>query len=232
MTSTSGKVLASLFACLVVVFVLGYIHEQRIRAAAEVVSAARQVQIDALQKSIAQYQADRVQTAANLAKQIAVIKQQNAKPWTPQQAAVEVNTLPALPVQAQVDTTTQNLVVPAVDVPALQAYKATCDETTARLGACQLTAASFQGELAATKSEFTIMTADRDNWRNVAKGGTFWYRVGGASKHAGCGALGGSTAAKSGTGTNAAIYGSAAFGVCEVGVWLVPKIFHHGKKGE
>ena len=230
-TPTMLKVLIGAVACLAGgLIITAYVRERSAHVAADAASAARQAQIDTLQKSVAQYQTDRDQIKAALDKQLDLIKQQNTKPWTPQQAVETVNMLPTLPIQAHIDPSTQNLVLPAVDMPALQAYKATCDETTAKFSACQLTAASFQNELSATKSEFTIMTADRDNWRTVAKGGTFWYRAVTASKHAGCGALGGGVAAKSDT--NAAVYGGAAFGVCETSVWLIPKLFHHGKKGE
>ena len=103
---------------------------------------------------------------------------------TPQQAAAVANTLPNLPAQVQVQQVpatatapaSQQIVIPQADIPAFQAYKLDCDESSAKLNACTLNAASAAVIQQGTASQLAAMTKERDTWEATAKGGTFWQR--------------------------------------------------------
>jgi len=157
-------------------------HDARLKA--ESVQSAQQAVIATAQKSIDQAKAEQAQTASDLKSQLAAISAQRTIVFTPQQAAAAVDALPNLPAQVQVQQVpatatapaTQQIVIPQADIPALQAYKLDCDESSAKLTACSLNAASAAVIQRDTVVQLDAMQADRDNWRNVAKGGTFWQR--------------------------------------------------------
>ena len=110
---------------------------------------------------------------------------------TSQQAASVANTLPNLPQQVTVQqvpavqatatapaqAATSQIVIPSADIPAFQKYKLDCDESSARLTACTLTAAKSEIIQKATDDQLKSMTAERDSWRTTAKGGTWLKRT-------------------------------------------------------
>jgi hypothetical protein len=67
-------------------------------------------------------------------------------------------------------------VIPQADIPAFQAYKLNCDESSAKLNACTLNAASAAVIQQGTASQLAAVTKERDTWEATAKGGTFWKR--------------------------------------------------------
>jgi oligoribonuclease NrnB/cAMP/cGMP phosphodiesterase (DHH superfamily) len=67
-------------------------------------------------------------------------------------------------------------VIPQADIPAFQAYKLDCDESSAKLTACSLNAASAAVIQQGTADQLAAVTKDRDTWEATAKGGTFWQR--------------------------------------------------------
>ena len=226
--------------CAFLVLLLGaaayQIHKQdKAIAAAQAATDARADQIKVDQKTVEAAVQHQAQTADLLKTALATIDKERKVPVTPQQAAAIANSLPNLPAPVHVQqvpatpTTpaTQQIVIPQADIPAFQKYKLDCDESNARLLACSKDSVDFKAELEATKQQFDLMTADRNNWKTVAEGGTFWHKVGVASKHIGCGAAGGvagiETFRKS-TPLNGAIALVGTTGGCELVLWVMGKI--------
>ena len=174
-------------AILALALVLGgyeLLQEHDAHLKAESMQSAQQQVITAAQKSIDQAKADQAQTANDLKAQLAAIANQRTIVVTPQQAAVVANTTPNLPAQVQVQQVpatatapaSQELVIPQADIPAFQAYKLNCDESSAKLNACTLNAASAAVIQQGTASQLAAVTKERDTWEATAKGGTFWKR--------------------------------------------------------
>ena len=161
-----------------------WLQEHDARLKAESVQSAQQAVIATAQKSIEQAKTDQAQTASDLKTQLAAIASQRTIVVTPQQAAAVANTLPNLPAQVQVQQVpatptapaTQQIVIPQADIPAFQAYKLDCDETSSKLTACSLNAASAAVIQQGTADQLAAMTKERDTWEATAKGGTFWQR--------------------------------------------------------
>ena len=212
------------------------IHKQdKAVAAAQAASEARADQVKADQKVVDEAVAHQTQTADLLKTALETIDKERKISVTPQQAAQIANTLPNLPTPVQVQQVpatatapaTQQIIIPQEDIPAFQAYKLNCDESNARLLACNKDSVDFKAELEATQQQYNLMTADRNNWKSVATGGTFWQKVGTATKHIGCGLAGGAagieTANKS-TPLNGGIAAVGATGGCEIVFWLIGKM--------
>jgi hypothetical protein len=161
-----------------------WLQEHDARLKAESVQTAQQQVIATAQKSIEQAKADQTQTASDLKSQLAAIASQRTIVITPTQAAAVANTLPNLPAQVQVQQVpaaatapaSQQLVIPQADIPAFQAYKLDCDESSAKLSACSLNAASAAVIQQDAASQLAAVTKERDTWEATAKGGTFWQR--------------------------------------------------------
>ena len=161
-----------------------WLQEHDARLKAESTQVAQQQVIATAQKSIDQAKADQAQTASDLKTQLAAIASQRTIVVTPQQAAAVANTLPNLPAHVQVQQipatptapASQQIVIPQADIPAFQAYKLDCDESSAKLTACSLNAASAAVIQQATTSQLAAVTKERDTWEATAKGGTFWQR--------------------------------------------------------
>ena len=161
-----------------------WLQEHDARLKAESVQSAQQQVIATVQKSIDQAKADQAQTASDLKTQLAAIASQRTIVVTPQQAAAVANTLPNLPAHVQVQQipatptapASQQIVIPQADIPAFQAYKLDCDESSAKLTACSLNAASAAVIQQATTNQLAAVTKERDTWEATAKGGTFWQR--------------------------------------------------------
>ena len=174
-------------AILALALVLGgyeLLQEHDARLKAESTQVAQQQVIATAQKSIDQAKADQAQTASDLKTQLAAIASQRTIVVTPQQAAAVANTLPNLPAHVQVQQipatptapASQQIVIPQADIPAFQAYKLDCDESSAKLTACSLNAASAAVIQQATTNQLAAVTKERDTWEATAKGGTFWQR--------------------------------------------------------
>lgn len=161
-----------------------WLQEHDARLKAESTQVAQQQVIATAQKSIDQAKADQAQTASDLKTQLAAIASQRTIVVTPQQAAAVANTLPNLPAHVQVQQipatptapASQQIVIPQADIPAFQAYKLDCDESSAKLTACSLNAASAAVIQQATTNQLAAVTKERDTWEATAKGGTFWQR--------------------------------------------------------
>ena len=161
-----------------------WLQEHDARLKAESTQVAQQQVIATAQKSIDQAKADQAQTASDLKTQLAAIASQRTIVVTPQQAAAVANTLPNLPAQVQVQQipatptapASQQIVIPQADIPAFQAYKLDCDESSAKLTACSLNAASAAVIQQGTTNQLAAVTKERDTWEATAKGGTFWQR--------------------------------------------------------
>jgi hypothetical protein len=161
-----------------------WLQEHDARLKAESTQVAQQQVIATAQKSIDQAKADQAQTASDLKTQLAAIASQRTIVVTPQQAAAVANTLPNLPAHVQVQQVpatptapaSQQIVIPQADIPAFQAYKLDCDESSAKLTACSLNAASAAVIQQATTNQLAAVTKERDTWEATAKGGTFWQR--------------------------------------------------------
>ncbi len=161
-----------------------WLQEHDARLKAEGVQSSQQAVIATAQKSIDQAKAEQAQTASDLKTQLAAIAAQRTIVVTPQQAAATANTLPNLPAQVQVQqvpataTTpaSQQIMIPQADIPAFQAYKLDCDESSAKLNACTLNAASVAVIQQGTASQLAAVTKERDTCEATAKGGTFWQR--------------------------------------------------------
>jgi len=162
-----------------------WLQEHDARLKAESVQTAQAQVIATAQKSIDQAKADQAQTASDLKSQLTAIASQRTIVVTPAQAAAVANTLPNLPAQVQVQQipatptapATQQIVIPQADIPAFQAYKLDCDESSAKLNACTLNAASAAVIQQGTADQLAAVTKERDTWEATAKGGTFWQRV-------------------------------------------------------
>ena len=161
-----------------------WLQEHDARLKAESVQSAQTQVIATAQKSIDQAKADQAQTASDLKSQLAVIASQRTIVVTPAQAAAVANTLPNLPAQVQVQQipatptapATQQIVIPQADIPAFQAYKLDCDESSAKLTACSLNAASAAVIQQGTADQLAAVTKERNTWEATAKGGTSWQR--------------------------------------------------------
>jgi len=161
-----------------------WLQEHDARLKAESTQVAQQQVIATAQKSIDQAKADQAQTASDLKTQLAAIASQRTIVVTPQQAAAVANTLPNLPAHVQVQQipatptapASQQIVIPQADIPAFQAYKLDCDESSAKLTACSLNAASAAVIQQGTTNQLAAVTKERDTWEATAKGGTFWQR--------------------------------------------------------
>ena len=161
-----------------------WLQEHDARLKAESVQSAQTQVIATAQKSIDQAKADQAQTASDLKSQLAAISAQRVVVVTPQQAAAVANTLPNLPAQVQVQQipatptapATQQIVIPQADIPAFQAYKLDCDESSAKLTACSLNAASAAVIQQGTADQLAAVTKERNTWEATAKGGTSWQR--------------------------------------------------------
>jgi hypothetical protein len=157
---------------------IGYqwLQEHDALTKAQAVSAAQQT-------VVAKAQTDAQVTAQQLDARLKVLETEKQQPATAPQIVIDAQKLPQQlqvvqppPVEKQVDGKTVEIPsapvvqIPQVDFQALQNGVITCQENDAKLTACNLTAADTQTELKA-------VTAERDQWKTAAKGGTLWRRV-------------------------------------------------------
>jgi len=191
MTSTQKGIVAVIAVTVIVLAARFWLQEHDGRLKAEATQAAQQQVIDASQKIIDKAKADQAQTASDLKAQLAAIANQRTVIVTPQQAAAAIPSfVPNLPQPVQVQTVpatatspaTEALIIPQADIPAFQKYKLDCDESSARLLACNKDAVNFQAELSAGQDQFKAMTKERDQWRTAAKGGSLLHRLGRKAK--------------------------------------------------
>jgi hypothetical protein len=202
-----------------------WLQEHDARTKAEATAAVQQ-------KSIDQAQSDAVQTAAQLKQTLAVLQAQAAQPATPRQLVIDASKfVPNLPqpltvVQPPPTVQTVNgkqesvpsapvVQIPQVDFQVLQDSAIRCQENSAKLSACTLTAADTATELKAT-------TAQRDVYKAAMNGGSFWSRLGQTGKcllMSGGGAAIGAATDKAHPGTGAAIGASAGTVGCSLWRW-------------
>ena len=180
-------------AGLLILIFVGYewLQEHDARLKAESVQTAQTQVIQTAQIQITEAKAAEAKAASDLQTQLAEIAMERKTVPTPQQVVVDVSKLlPSLPQPVQVQNVpatatapaTQQLVVPAADIPDFQNYKLDCDTKSAQLNACSLMAAEKQTEVNSGAAELKAMTAERDEWKTAAKGGTLLHRVFSAGK--------------------------------------------------
>jgi hypothetical protein len=228
--------------CLLAFVVFGtvtWLQEHDARLKAESTQTAQQQVILSAQKSIDAAKADQAQTAAQLQTRIATLEAQKSQPVTPNQFVVDLAKLiPNLPQPATVvqpppttqvvDGKTEQVAgapvvqIPAGDLQALQTYKLNCDETGAKLSACQLTGADLQTQLTGTQTQLKAMTTERDTWEATAKGGTLMQRLGHIGKClaiSGGGAGLGAAVDSKHPARGASIGGAVGVATCEMWRW-------------
>lgn len=171
-----------------------WLQEHDARLKAEGVTSAEKQVVSQAQKSIDQAKTDQAQVATALAQKVAGLEAQKKQPVTPAQFVVDLaKVLPNLPQAATVVQvpaaqqtvngkveevpSTQVVQIPAADLSALQDYKLTCDQTGAKLSACQQSSTDITTQLTGTREQLTATTKERDSWETAAKGGTWWHRT-------------------------------------------------------
>lgn len=158
-------------------------HDAELRATTD--SAARQQAAQSAEQTIKSLTSDKEQIKRDADAALAAIAKQRTVVVTVPQATQIANSLPYLPQPVTVQTVpatattpaTQQIVIPQADIPAFQSYKLDCDVAKVERGACLLAAEKDKGIIAAKETQLDLMTADRNQWRNVAHGGTVWHRV-------------------------------------------------------
>lgn len=181
------KMIGALALVLLLAFV-GYewLQEHDARLKAESVQATQKLVFAEAQQKIDAANADKAQVAAALARSTADLEAQKKQPIAPAQFVVDLNKLiPNMPAPATVVQTaatattpaTETVQIPAADLQAIKAYKLECDETGARLNACQLSTAADAERFDAQATQLKATETERDTWKATAKGGTFWHRA-------------------------------------------------------
>jgi hypothetical protein len=165
----------------------GWLHEHDARLKAESLVSGQQQRIDEINKQVAA-------TQQALSGQIAGIERERSRPATAAQVVSEARALiPNLPEEVKVEEvpsalpngpSAATIVVPEADFQAVRDAQLTCEENTARLNACQ----SVQSD---AKQQAALLTAERDEWKTAAKGGSVWHRALGAAKWFAVGAASG-----------------------------------------
>ena len=220
---------------LAVVLVLGLgaaLYEAHIQAVA---LSAAQAESKASAETIKAAQTDIAKLESSLAVTNASLEALKKTPVTPQQFVVDLGKyIPGLPQPPQVvpgpttgpvapgtalpdAPTPQGVLIPAADLQALRNYGLTCQQDQNSLVTCQAIGKDKDVQL-------TAMQADRDNWKNLASGGTKTRRFFTALKHGACGfggGVAGMAVADHNTVTNGAIVGAGTVGVCELTTWLI-----------
>jgi len=153
-------------------------HDARLRA--ELASAGAQKDIDALK-------AQQQQNADTLRQQLAALEREKSTPATPQQIVLDASHLmPAMPKPLEVRSVpvnaqlpdgpkTQQVVIPAADLPAVRDFSISCQENADKLDACAKDQADLKQELALTGQQ-------RDAWKKAAQGGSIWRRAANTGK--------------------------------------------------
>jgi hypothetical protein len=185
-----------------------WLQEHDARLKAESVQAAQGQIVSQAQKTIEAARADEQKAMADLAGRLEMIEKQKQQPVTPQQFVVDLNKLfPNLPQQANViqppptEQTVNGKVeilpsapmvqIPAADLQSLRDYKLGCDETGARLDACNLSMSAEKTQVDGLKVQLKATETERDEWKRAAKGGSVWHRTLTAAKWLGIGAAAG-----------------------------------------
>ena len=180
-------------------------------------------------------QGDITQLEASLAVTNAALEDLKKAPESPKQFVVDLSKyIPGLPVPPQVvpgptappvapgtalpdAPVAQGVLIPSQDLQALRNYALTCQQNANSLVTC--TAVGKDKDV-----QLTAMQADRDNWKNLASGGTKTHRFFVALKHGACGfggGIAGMAVADHNTVTNGAIVGAGTVGACELTSWLI-----------
>ena len=220
---------------LAVVLVLGLgaaLYEAHVQAVA---LSAAQAASKASAETIKTVQGNITVLEASLATTNAALEDLKKTPETPQKFVVDISKyIPGLPVPPQVVPgptappavpgtalpdvpTPQGVLIPAADLQALRNYGLTCQQNANSLVTCQAIGKDKD-------TQFQAMQGDRDNWKNLASGGTKTRRFFTALKHGACGfggGVAGMAVADHNTVTNGAIVGAGTVGACELTAWLV-----------
>ena len=221
---------------LAVVLVLGLgaaLYEAHVQAVA---LSAAQATSKASGETIKAAQGDITQLEASLAVTNAALEDLKKTPETPQKFVIDLSKyIPGLPQPPQVvpgpttgpvapgtalpdAPTPQGVLIPAADLQALRNYGLTCQQDQNSLVTCQAVGKDKDAQL-------TAMTGDRDNWKNLASGGTKTRRFFTALQHGACGGAGVGAGIGVGYETksvgNGFIAGFGGAGTCELTAWLI-----------
>lgn len=186
---------AVMFFVLLVFGFRAWMEEHDARTKAESVQDAQQTLIDEATHQADVAKANAAEVASNLKVQLAAIDAEKKQPITAPQFVVDLNKLlpnlpqPAVVVQPPATTQIVNgkpetvqpplvVQIPSEDLPALRNYKLGCDENSASLTACQLTAADQAMQMKSAETELTAMTKERDAWKTAGGKGSILQRLG------------------------------------------------------
>ena len=149
-------------------------HDARLRA--ELASAGAQKDIDALK-------AQQQQNADTLRQQLAALEREKSTPATPQQIVLDASHLmPAMPKPLEVQSVpvnaqlpdgpkTQQVVIPAADLPAVRDFSVNCQETADKLEACSEGRRGSEARARAHRAAARRMGESRERWLGVASRG-------------------------------------------------------------
>jgi hypothetical protein len=203
------KIGVSLFAIVSIFLgVVAWLQEHDARLKADSIASAQQTVIDQAKKDSAAKDADKAQVIADLKQRLNSLEAQKSQPITAPQFVVDLNKLlpnlpqPATVIAAQPETKLPNgetkpavpetVQIPTSDLVALRNYKLSCDQTGAKLDACEKQSALLDAQLKDSATENGALTKQRDAYKTAAKGGSFLHRL---AKGAKCLAFSGGAAA-------------------------------------
>lgn len=157
----------------------GWVQERDNRVKAEAQTGAQQQQIEALKQR-------QTQNGRALALQLQSIQKERSRPATASETVAVTNRLmPALPQALQVTSIRdaalpdaplkQAIVVPEADFQGIRDAQLSCEEDSVKLASCATQQVNLQQQL-------TLTTAQREEWKTAAKGGSIWHRAVGAAK--------------------------------------------------
>jgi len=165
-------------------------HDDRLRAEAQVV-AAKKVYDQAADQMKQHQDADRARDEAT-AKQLDAMQKLAAQIKTPAQIASWIpQQIPGLPQPIKIEippATPQNpspdakASIPQADLPVLRDTVEKCREDSVKLATCQADANSKQEQLRLAGEQLSAVERERDAYKAVANGGTFWRRAKRAGK--------------------------------------------------
>jgi len=240
------KLLAGTIVSLLAVGVVGgisYIHTREDKIRAEERQAAAEKSIAANNEANRQRdEAEKLREAQDAAyhqsqaAQLSSLAQTVANLKTPQQQAAWSqdqlkDMIKGIVVDINPKTGQAEITVPKESVGQLPAVIEKCKDDAINLSGCQHDLASRDGRIAdllktqtTLQTNFDLMKGERDQWKNVARGGSFWHKVSTTLLDTGCAgvgaAIGAEAGGKSGSKARDAAIGAAA-------TLLTCKLFKH-----
>ena len=182
-----------------------WLSEHDARVHAEAIQAAQKTVIDQATADRASHQkqddARDAQTASTIQAMQAIVDKlktpQQQAAWIPQQIPVPQPFTITVP-----QSTTANpkpdaiATIPQVDLPAIRDAISGCQQCGLKLSTAQADLASRDQQMKDAVQQIKAITAERDTWKQTAKGGSVLHRVGQAAKYLIIGAAVGYVAAR------------------------------------